>query len=173
MTPSTTLEIVGRKTIHVRKSTSDTKRATVAVTITASGRILPAVVVFKGKRNGRIATDEFGTYPNEHFYACQKNAWMDEIVMSQWVENVLAPYVAQAPEHVIPLLILDSYRCHMMASVVQLVQELGVEVAHIPGGCTSLCQPVDVGFNKPFKTNIRREWESWMLFEGIVHGTQR
>lgn len=171
MTPSTTLEIVGRKTIHVRKSTSDTKRATVAVTITASGRILPAVVVFKGKRNGRIATDEFGTYPNEHFYACQKNAWMDEIVMSQWVENVLAPYVAQAPEHVIPLLILDSYRCHMMASVVQQIQELGVEVAHIPGGCTSLCQPVDVGFNKPFKTNIRREWESWMLFEGIVHGT--
>jgi hypothetical protein len=72
MTPSTTLEIVGRKTIHVRKSTSDTKRATVAVTITASGIILPAVVVFKGTRNGRIATDEFGTYPNEHFLRMPK-----------------------------------------------------------------------------------------------------
>jgi hypothetical protein len=91
--------------------------------------------------------------------------------MLQRATNVLAPYVKTAPDHIIPLLVLDSYRCHMMASVVQAIQELGVEVVHIPGGCTSLCQPVDVGFNKPFKTNVRRDWESWMLFEGIVHGT--
>ena len=39
----------------------------------------------------------------------------------------------------------------MMALVVEAVQELGVEVEHIPGGCTGLCQPVDVGVNKPFK----------------------
>ena len=81
---------------------------------------------------------------------------MDEAVMVAWVDDVLAPYVATAPDHVIPILILDSYRCHMMGSVVQRIKELGVEVQHIPGGCTSLCQPVDVGFNKPFKDRIRR-----------------
>ncbi len=171
MTPATTLEIVGRKTVHVRKSTTDTKRATVAVAITASGIILPSVVVFKGQPNGRIAKEEIPTFTTDHFYACQKNAWMDERVMKQWVNVVLKPYVETAPDHIIPLLILDSYRCHMMSSVVQCIQELGVEVQHIPGGCTSLCQPVDVGFNKPFKTCIRRTWESWMIFEGMVHGT--
>lgn len=171
MTPATTLEIVGRKTVHVRKSTTDTKRATVAVAITASGIILPSVVVFKGQPNGRIAKEEIPTFTKDHFYACQKNAWMDERVMKQWVNVVLKPYVETAPDHIIPLLILDSYRCHMMSSVVQCIQELGVEVQHIPGGCTSLCQPVDVGFNKPFKTCIRRTWESWMIFEGMVHGT--
>ena len=171
MEPSKTLELIGRKTVHVRKSTNDTKRATVAVTITASGHILPSVVIFKGAKNGRIAKNEFSSYPAGHIYACQKNAWMDEGIMLMWAETVLKPYVDAAPEHVIPLLILDSYRCHMMASVVQAIQEMGVEVTHIPGGCTSLCQPVDVGFNKPFKTNVRRDWESWMLFDGIVHGT--
>ena len=45
----------------------------------------------------------------------------------------------------VPLLLLDSYRCHMMASVVMRINELGVEVQQIPGGCTDLCQPVDVG----------------------------
>jgi hypothetical protein len=59
----------------------------------------------------------------------------------------------------------------MMASVVQMIQELGVEVQHIPGGCTSLCQPVDVGFNKPFKNRMRRQWHNWMIAEGVVHGT--
>jgi hypothetical protein len=77
---------------------------------------------------------------------------MDEEVMIAWVKDVLAPYVATAPDHVVPILILDMYRCHMMSLVVQMIQELGVEVQHIPGGCTSLCQPVDVGFNKPFNS---------------------
>jgi hypothetical protein len=31
------------------------------------------------------------------------------------------------------------------------IQELGVEVERIPGRFTGLCQPVDVGVNKPFK----------------------
>jgi hypothetical protein len=52
-----------------------------------------------------------------------------------------------------------------------MIQELGVEVQHIPGGCTSLCQPVDVGFNKPFKDRMRRQWINWMTNEGVVHGT--
>ncbi len=58
-----------------------------------------------------------------------------------------------------------------MGLVVQRIQELGVEVRHIPGGCTSLCQPVDVGFNKPFKDRMRKQWLSWMTTEGIIHGT--
>jgi hypothetical protein len=49
MNSKKTLKLIGRKTIHVRKSTSDTKRATVAVTITASGHTLTPVVIFKGE----------------------------------------------------------------------------------------------------------------------------
>ena len=33
-----------------------------------------------------------------------------------------------------------------------------MEVLGIPGGYTGLCQPVDVGFNKPFKDCFRRLW---------------
>ncbi len=50
MTWKKTLKVVGVKTIHIRTSTSDTKRATVAVTIAADGTVLPSTVVFKGKR---------------------------------------------------------------------------------------------------------------------------
>ncbi|MFM7225765.1 MAG: hypothetical protein ACKO1Y_10145 [Actinomycetota bacterium] len=163
MTSKRTLEVIGVKTVHIRVSPNDTKRATVAVTIASEGTVLPSMIVFKGKADGRIAWSELSTYPTTHHYQCQDNAWMDERVMITWVDNVLKPYVANAPDHVIPLLILDSYRCHMMASVVTRIQELGVEVKHIPGGCTSLCQQVDVGFNKPFKDRVRRQWISWMI----------
>ena len=57
-----------------------------------------------------------------------------------WVERILQLYVNTAPDDVVPILFLDLYRCHM-ASVVEVIQELGVEVEHIPGGCTGLFQP--------------------------------
>jgi len=133
------LELIGKKTIHIRTSTNDTKRVTVAVTIAEDGTGLPLVVVFKGNANGHIAKKkEFATFPTSHHYHCQDAAWMDKTVMLAWVDQVLQPYGKTAPEDIIPILILDSYRCHMMALVVQKIQELGMEVKHIPGGCTSL-----------------------------------
>jgi hypothetical protein len=104
-------------------------------------------------------------------YLCQQNAWMDEEAMIVWVDQVLRPYIETAPAGILHILFLDSYRCHMMASVVGMIQDLGVEVKHIPGRCTSLCQPVDIGVNKPFKNRIRNQWEEWMIAEGLANGT--
>ena len=44
----TMLEVVGARTVHVRKSTNDTKCTTAAITATASGKMLPLLLVFKG-----------------------------------------------------------------------------------------------------------------------------
>jgi DDE superfamily endonuclease len=52
-----------------------------------------------------------------------------------------------------------------------MIQGLGVQVEHIPGGCTYLCQPVDIGVNKPFKVRIRKLWEQWMVAEGLATNT--
>ncbi len=83
MSSKQTLEVIGTKTIHIRTSTNDTKRVTMAVTIMAGGTLLPSTLVFKGMPNGRIAKKDFpsGVYPATHFYKCQENAWMDEEVM--------------------------------------------------------------------------------------------
>jgi hypothetical protein len=129
------------------------------------------MIIFKGAPNGRIARMEFASYPTTNHYCCQENAWMDEAMMLAWVEEVLMPYIATAPDHIVPLLILDSYCCHMMGSIIQRIQELGVEVQHIPGGCTSVCQPINIGFNKPFKDCVRRAWHNWMMAEAIIHST--
>ena len=41
-----TLEIVGRCAVHIRIATGDTKRATFAMTVTASGKVLKPVIIF-------------------------------------------------------------------------------------------------------------------------------
>ena len=66
------------------------------------------------------------------------------------------------------MLVLDAYRVHMMGSVINRIQSLGIEVQHIPAGCTYLCQPVDVGINRPIKKEMTEQWEEWMLSGGGV-----
>jgi Asp/Glu/hydantoin racemase len=44
-----TIEYIGARTVNMRTSTGDSKRVTVAAAITASGQILPTMVVFKGE----------------------------------------------------------------------------------------------------------------------------
>ena len=166
-----TLEVVGARTVHVCKSTNDKKCTTAAITVTASGKMVLPLLVFKGAKNGRIVKKEFPIFDNSMYYACQENAWMDERVMLMWVEKVLKSSIESAPEGIVPLLLLDSYHCHVMASVVNEIQELGVEVEHIPGGCTYLCQPLDIGINKPYKKHMRHQWEIWMVSEEMVEGT--
>ena len=75
--------------------------------------------------------------------------------MLEWVDDVLAPYVATAPPGVIPVLFLDSFKVHMMGSVVTKIQSLGVEV--------DLVQPVDVGYNKAFKAKVRGQFNDWLI----------
>jgi hypothetical protein len=65
----------------------------------------------------------------------------------------------------------------MMASVTDAIAELGIEIIHIPGGCTGLTQPLDVGINMPFKSRVRVLWEEWMIDEidrtGLVYAPTR
>ena len=73
-----------------------------------------------------------------------------------------------------PILILDAYRVHHMGTVVNWIQSVGVEVVHIPVGCMYLCQPIDMGVNKPIKCRLCQKWEDWMMEgEGIVDGVAK
>ena len=64
------------------------------------------------------------------------------------------------------LLILDAYPIHQMGSVVNWIQSMGIEVVHIPVGCTYLYQPIDSAFNEPIKSRIQEKWEQWMTEGG-------
>jgi len=95
---------------------------------------------------GRIARDELHTYPSSDriAFCCQQNAWMDDGQMLKWIEKVLAPFLQQKPPETEVVLILDMYKVHISESTTAALAALGVTAHIIPGGCTSLVQPVDV-----------------------------
>ena len=169
-----TLEKKGVKTKHVCLSTTDTKHAMLAAAVTASGMLLKPMLIFKGQANGRIECNEFQTYPENCVYAIQPKAWMDKKMMHKWIDDVLIPWKQTRNPIVMPLLILNAYRVHMMGSIVNQIHCLGIEVQHIPAGCTYLCQPVNIGINHPIKKAMMKQWEDWMYAGArIVEGAAK
>jgi hypothetical protein len=169
---SKTLQKKGAKTVHVRKSTNDTCRATAALMCTAAGNFLRPMIIFKGTAKGRIMKNELPTFNPTSDYLCQNNSWMDERCMLVWAVECLGSFLLlrPPPAGIVPVILLNSYRCHLMGSVVTAIQDLGIEVIHIPDGCMGLLQPLDVGLNKPFKVRVRASWEEWMMAMIDNHG---
>lgn len=157
-----TLNEKGVKTVHGKSIKTSLDRITCMLTVCADGTKLPPLLIFKAKPGGSVEK-EFTQFPNECKYAVQENAWTDERVMLLWVDVVLAPYVKTAPKGIVPYLILDKYTCHMQGSVTKKMESLGVECDIVPGGCTGLVQPIDVGIGKPFKNRMRYQLEEWMM----------
>ncbi|PSN51250.1 Pogo transposable element with KRAB domain protein [Blattella germanica] len=67
------------------------------------------------------------------------------------------------------MLVLDSFRGHLTENVkLKLRQENcdmvvipGCDMVVIPGGMTGMLQPLDVSFNRPFKTHLQRSYREW------------
>jgi len=60
------------------------------------------------------------------------------------------------------MLVYDSFRGYLEESVKDKFYDSNIDLAVIPGGLTSICQPLDVAINKLFKDNLRKEWHLWI-----------
>ena len=60
---------------------------------------------------------------------------------------------------------LDTFKAHISASSESKLRANKVYSSVIPGGCTSVLQPLDVSLNKPFKSLLRQSWQNYLLSE--------
>lgn len=116
------------------------------------------MVIFKGKTKRSIK----GLYgKGGAVIVHQKKAWMDEVIMKQWIKDIWQVYTKKKPS----LLFLDTFTAHLTSEVQDLFKKSNTTVIIIPGGCTSVLQPLDVSINKPFKDYLRRSWMEYMVDE--------
>ena len=156
MVPSKTVDLKGKKTIKVRTTKSEKCRATATLSCTATGSMLPPMIVFKGT-TPRSIKDVKGSKGTAVCY--QKKGWMDERLMLMWISDIWVKHTKKRPS----LLFLDSFSAHLIDKVMDAFQNSNTTVIVIPGGCTSILQPLDVSINKPIKGHLRSSWVQYML----------
>ena len=60
-------------------------------------------------------------------------------------------------------MVWDSFRGQLTDAVKDLLARQTVDVTVIPGGLTSVLQPLDKCINKPFKAKLRMLYDTWMV----------
>ena len=159
MPPNRTIHNTGEKTIKIRTTGNEKNRVTVVLTCAGDGSKLRPMVIFKRKTLPKVA--------NKHgiVIAAQEKGWMDTERMKIWIEKVWRARRGGLGRRR-SLLVLDAFEAHVTDSVKTAIARENTNLAVIPGGLTSILQPLDISLNKPFKDNVRRRWMEWMA-EGI------
>ena len=143
-----TVDETGARTISIRTCGYEKSNFTVVLCCMADGTKLPPLIIFKLKNVPRL------DFPVGVKIRANQQGWMNTDEMLFWIENV---WNHRAPLSVDPhsLLVLDSFRGHLVDSVKQRFEEKRTDLAVIPGGLTSRLQPLDIAINKPFKDKVK------------------
>ena len=158
MPPATTNTKRGEATVRI-SSAGGTKRGfTVALTAMANGRKLPASVVFK-EPTGCIPPRVFAELyiPGNIRLTCTKNGWMTTEKMADWAQRVWGENVNDVRR----LLVLDQAPIHKTVATREAISSKDRDLVFIPAGCTGICQPADVSWNRPFKLAMREQWKDY------------
>ena len=154
MISETTVDRIGLKDIPLKTSGHEKVRVTVCLAAKSDGTKLKPFIVFGGaKRESKTLNDEF----KNCIVTSSSNAWMNEALTIQWVEEVIGKFSFQRR-----LLAWDSFQCHVTANVRSALKKINTDSVVIPGGCTKYIQAPDVSWNKPFKSIITERYDEWM-----------
>ena len=162
MAPNYTNNVRGERDVRIATAGGAKRGFTVALTATADGNKRPAYVVLKepsGKIPPRVLQNL--QIPRNIRLVATRNGWMTGTNIQDWVARIWGPNTDDARR----LLILDQARIHTMQTTKDLIATLDTDLMFVPAGCTSIVQPADVSWNKPFKQAMRREWIVWRQME--------
>ena len=156
MASNSTVEQKGAPTVSVRTTGHEKSHFTVVLACMADGTKLTPMIIFKRKTMPKI------TFPPGVIVRVHEKGWMDEELTKEWLKVVWGNRPGGLRTKA-SLLVWDQFRAHLCDSVKTELKELNTSQAVIPGGCTSLLQPLDVCINKPFKDHLRTYWNQWMM----------
>ena len=89
-----------------------------------------------------------------------RTGWARVGTITTWVDEVLRPYANGRPLH----LVMDQYLAHVHQAVADAVEGIGGGgVQYVPGGCTSVVQPLDVLVMRSFQSRLRAIWKAWKV----------
>ena len=120
------------------------KHLTVALSAMGDGKMLPPMIIFKGKTDRTISDLNI---PAGFIVKTQEKAWMDDDLMRVWVEDIWIKHIRAECQKLgfeNALLTFDAFAAHLTDDVESQLLEAKTNTLAIPAGYTSKCQPMDL-----------------------------
>lgn len=182
-----TLSFAGERTtsLNIQSHNDITHSYTIQPLISRDGHIVgPLLICLKentvngefGPRIGPHMKDLEAQYKNIKIIS-SKSGKMSSNLIRLWIKDVLKPAVQDSTRHYnswdigvnnsldMPqqaarvLLLADSWSGHSSETIIRELEDIGVETLRIPPHTTAELQPIDVTFNRQYKSFIKRIYE--------------
>ncbi|KAG3101755.1 hypothetical protein PC121_g1387 [Phytophthora cactorum] len=168
-----TIDTTGSRTVWVRSCGKDKRRMTVLLLAASSGKRHAPFVLFKQPPSRIPATEAFNHREQLGFgrtvwrsvkpmqeasgieIYCNTKGWWNSKLALQWLEHHFA-HCDSIDEEV--LLIWDEFSGHWTEEVREYAASINVLLFCVPGGYTSVCQPADIAWMRPYKLRLREQW---------------
>lgn len=156
------------------------KRAfTVLVSVACDGTVLPMQVIYSGKTHRSRpspTSPNFGDLVSNGFILQESGTatyWSNLETMKTFVNKILAPYFEETkarlklPPSQKSLWMIDVWSVHRSQEFRDWMRDRheNIILDYVPGGCTSVAQPCDVGIQRPFKLSIKRSYHEDVVAE--------
>jgi hypothetical protein len=156
------------------------KRAfTVLISISSNGTVLPMQVIYTGKthRSRPSPSSPHHSDLTAAGFLLQESGtttyWSNLETMKTFVDEILAPYFERIKrEKGLPatqksLWMIDVWSVHRSKEfrTWMRVGHPNILLDYVPGGCTSVMQPCDVGIQRPFKLSVKRSYQEDIVTE--------
>uniref|UniRef100_A0A1X7V5S5 DDE-1 domain-containing protein n=1 Tax=Amphimedon queenslandica TaxID=400682 RepID=A0A1X7V5S5_AMPQE len=151
------MEREGTKQVPIVEK-EDKREITVAMTITASGHLLPFQVIYQGKTVGCHAM--ITCYQDWNITQSDSH-WSTESTMLEFLDKVVVSYVKQTRSELQlasnqpALALFDVFKAHRCESVVEKLRQNHIHQVFVPAGCTGELQTLDVSVNSVFKESMK------------------
>lgn len=177
-----TYEVTGCRQVAVVGK--EEKRAfTVVVGISDSGHVLPFQVIYEGKTDrscpskGSLLYAEAEEIGIQFEYSNTDTYWSTFDLMCKYVRQILVPYFtmqkesAQADDNQECILQLDVWSVHRSIAFRTWLDQNYEWITYlfVPGGCTGIAQPCDVGIQHPFKLSIKQSQHADLVEETLQY----
>lgn len=135
-----TINKKGARSVEVLTTGQDKRRFTTVCTLAADGTQLKNYIILKGLK--RIPKVDL---PSNIILNVNDSGTMNAALMHDYILKVIVPYLAGKKA----IVVLDSFKAHFTEDVLETFKNNNIEPLLIPGGYTSLVQPLDISYNKP------------------------
>jgi len=167
--PRKTVDERGTRTVWVRCAGAEKRRFSVLLLGSSAGRKKDPFIVMKevpsrtpeGRAENEQSRHGFGPRVWQELadldirdkVFANKTGWLTGPLIVQWLDIMFGDDFTTKK-----LLLLDEFSGHWTDDVLKKCEALNITLLRIPAGCTSVCQPADVAWNRPFKAQLRKLW---------------
>ena len=151
--------VCSRKTCLWSLNSGDKTNITVMGCGSASGDMIPPLVIYKGKRVNKILRDGA---PEGWMVGFSPSDWINAVLFERWFEELFIPFVnshVRESEEVKVVLLLDGHKSHETLHIIEMAIAHNIDIVCLLPNTTHYLQPLDVSYFKSLKAkwNIENE----------------